>query len=297
MVAWDHAPSAGPWFVLRGPDSALRALIWPADPDWSRGTLVCPTRLWFVPWGPDWCRVESLSVPKGPYSSRRSLAHLAGPRFVLRSSDSSRGPDPFPAVVIRPSGPDPSTGPWSIPGALIHSWGPDPSRGPDPSTGPWFILWCPYPSCRARIRPVDPWFVLPGRDLSRWPWFLLQGHVPRALIRLAGPDPSPGPRFVLLSPDLSCGALIRLASRWKMTENLPQIRSIFCHSPNGSMGPVLGKGATDMPPGALPVGAWPGCPPPATATDRHATTCHAIASYSDALPSYRIKTASTSWNY
>ena len=66
--------------------------------------------------------------------------------------------------------------------------------------------------------------------------------------------------------DSSCGALIRLASPWKMTENLPQIRSIFCHSPNGSMGPVLVKGATDMPPGALPVGVWPGCPPP---RDRH----------------------------
>ena len=28
------------------------------------------------------------------------------------------------------------------------------------------------------------------------------------------------------------------------------------------MGPVLGKGATDMPPGALPVGRGPDAPPP-----------------------------------
>ena len=199
---------------------------------------------WSVTWGP-W---SPWYVLRGPDSFCGALIHSAGPWFLPRRPDSS--------YRLRPPGPDSSCG------TPTSSCRPSSvSRGPACPAGPWFDVRGPDPSCGAPIRIVRPWSVPWFLNCPTGPWFVLGpwsvlrgpdsscGSIPRgpgsfcrALILPAGPDPSRG----ALKPD----------------KNRPQL-----WAQAGPGVPASVWGAKDMlVPGDWPLGAWPECLPPGTAT-------------------------------
>ena len=141
----------GVWFVLRGSDSSIgaliRGLIRPAGSGSSCGTLIRPAGqrsalhchdsscgLWFV--------LRALVRLVGPWIVVQAQTRPAGSWLILRWPDPSRG------TLIHPRGPDSFYGPWSC-----VKQGPSPShRALIRLAGPCSVLQSPDPHCKTRIR-------------------------------------------------------------------------------------------------------------------------------------------------
>ena len=260
----DPDPFLGSWSV---PGALIRPgdLICPQGPDLSCGVLIRLAGPVFVPWIPG-SSCQAVTCLTGPDSSCRAMSR--GPWFVSQALIRLPGPDSSFWAPICPVGPwyvSLARGKWQRTylrlgrfSAVSQNW----SIWVETDTQ-WWTIFHSHLNFLGEFLTLRWWFGISDyhntatKAIVHWNnhSFLNEYNLPHYPPNFPLPPRFLRPEFRTPTPKQGCnfGTLI------------------FCHSPNGSMGPVLVKGATDMPPGALPVGAWPGCPPP---RDRHWSARH-----------------------